>query len=223
MQKCISQTPPVERTDTVETCAIHVKRASTHKVNEALILTEISDWEFENSFMCNESGDRWQESQNQNNQVTCSSNVCTDNTLCEQNINIQQLMIYDKHVNYDMKLANDLATWAVHRNITINALSHLLKILRKNNHEFLPKCAQTLLKTPRSTTLLIRGLKGGGEFWYYGILSGLKIILSEEILQTLPNVIEIDVFFDGFSPIIAYGDFCGQLLAVSLVEVRFLL
>lgn len=194
----------MECTDTVQTCrAFCVKKASLHEVEEALILTDISDCESENSYTHNEIDDRdEQDLQNENNQVTCLNDitVALDNTLCKQNANVQQLMNDRERVNSDIKLAQDLAAWAVRRNITLNALSHLFKILRKNNHEFLPKCAQTLLKTPRSTKLLIRELKGGGEFWYYGILSGLKTVLSEEVLETLSNVIEIDVFFDGFSP-----------------------
>lgn len=94
----------------------------------------------------------------------------------------------------------DLGVWAVKRNVTLNALSHLLKILKKYNHKFLPMCAQTLLKTPKSTILLIKELICGGKFWYYGIVSGLKTVLSKEILETMSDVIEIDVFFDGFSP-----------------------
>lgn len=86
------------------------------------------------------------------------------------------------------------------RNVTLYALSDLLKILRNHNHKFLPRCAQTLLNTPRSTVSLIRELESGGQFWYYGILSGLKSVLCEEILESLSDIIEIDVFFDGFSP-----------------------
>lgn len=100
------------------------------------------------------------------------------------------------------------------RNVTLYALSDLLKILRNNNHKFPPLCAQTLLNTPRSTVLLIRELEGGGQFWYYGILSGLKTVLCEEILEALFDIIEIDVFFMISRLIKVYDIFCSQLLDV---------
>ncbi|EFN83039.1 hypothetical protein EAI_10596, partial [Harpegnathos saltator] len=40
----------------------------------------------------------------------------------------------------------------------------------------------------------------GGQFWCHGILSGLKSILSTNILKRMSDTIEIDMFFDGFSP-----------------------
>lgn len=128
------------------------------------------------------------------NNVTAST---SDETLHEHKINVKE--INQESLNFDFPLVEDLRVWALKRNITLNALSHLLKILKKYNHK-LPVCAQTLLKTPRNTILLIKELENGEQFWYNGILSGLKTVLSTEILKTLSNVIEIDVFFDGFSP-----------------------
>jgi len=55
------------------------------------------------------------------------------------------------------------------------------------------------LKTPRNTTSLIKNFKADEEFWYHGILSGLKTVLCKELENALSDIIEIDVFFDGFS------------------------
>lgn len=100
----------------------------------------------------------------------------------------------------DVQLAQDLALWAVKKNISHHALNDIVIILRKHNHPFLPKCAKTLLQTPRSTIPLIKKFQAGGEFWYHGILLGLRTVLSEKIKSLVSSVIEIDVFFDGFSP-----------------------
>lgn len=140
--------------------------------------------------------------QNQENSynILNTSIDTTNKTLHEEENNVEDVINHSECTNSDLKLIEDLRMWAVKRNVTLHALSHLLKILKKYNHDLLPMCAQTLLKTPRNTLLLIRQLEGGGQFWYHGILSGLKTVLSKEILETMFDIIEIDVFFDGFSP-----------------------
>lgn len=184
-----SQSCHMKSTDALQVCfALTDKKRSIYEVDDASIITTINSKELPSSFGCHES-------QNQNN-IT----VPISNTLYKQKVNVKEITDHCESTNSDFELVQDLGVWAVKRNITLNALSHLLKILRKYNHKLLPMCAQTLLKTPRSTILLIKELEGGGQFWYYGILSGLKTVLSKEILETMSDVIEIDVFFDGFSP-----------------------
>ncbi|KYM98543.1 hypothetical protein ALC62_10742 [Cyphomyrmex costatus] len=180
-------------TDTSQECfAYKDKKTSIHEENDSIITT-INSTQLPNSFGC-------EESQNQNNSDLNYVINSTNNILSKQELNVTEIVDHGKCTNSDYELAQDLKIWAVKRNITLTALSDLLKILKKYNYKLLPMCAQTLLKTPRDTKSLIREFKGDGEFWYYGILSGLKTVLSKEILETMSDVIEIDVFFDGFSP-----------------------
>jgi len=147
------------------------------------IVNIISDWKFENNSF-------YEDSEREREQT-----IQTQNKYCSKhcyNVN--------KAKKLDYQLAQQLAQWALQKNIKLNALSDLLTILRKNNHQFLPQCAKTVLKTPKNTTSLIKNFKAGGEFWYHGILSGLKTVLCKELENALSDIIEIDVFFDGFSP-----------------------
>lgn len=64
-----------------------------------------------------------------------------------------------------------LGSWALKNNITHNALTELLHwFSTKPNIENLPRCARTLLNTPRHTAIV---LMGQGEFYYYGIEKNL--------------------------------------------------
>jgi len=64
----------------------------------------------------------------------------------------------------------------------------------------LPKNAKSLLGTPRSTKDLIKTL-AGGEFWYGGILCGLKSRLTfGDFRKIFQQEVVIDVFVDGISP-----------------------
>jgi len=138
--------------------------------------------------------------QNHNNSYSNNITVSASDTLYEQRTNVGEVITHCEAVNPDIKLAGELRAWAVKRNVTHNALSELLAILKRHSHKNIPMNAPTLLRTPRSTTALIRELEGGGQFWYYGIISGLESIFSTDIFETMSNILEIDVFFDGFSP-----------------------
>lgn len=68
-------------------------------------------------------------------------------------------------------LSVGLASWSVAHNITHNALSDLLKILKPHiPNERLPLDARTLLRTPRNITL--KSVKGG-KFYYFGMQSSI--------------------------------------------------
>jgi len=73
--------------------------------------------------------------------------------------------------------------------------------LRKHGHTELPKSAKTLLKTPRNTSGLIRNFCGG-EYWYGGILDGIKSRLTFGDFQNFQpgHTVTIDIFVDGISP-----------------------
>lgn len=178
----------IESTNTLQICSTFKEKGSKYKMDNVSIFNHK---EFQSSF-----GSQNQSNFSFNNVTVSTSGTCA---LYEEKANIKKIL-HDESRNLDFKLVQDLGAWAVKRNVTLNALSHLLKILKKYNHKSFPMCAQTLLRTPRNTLLLIRELENGGQFWYYGILSGLKTVLSKEILKTMSDVIEIDVFFDGFSP-----------------------
>lgn len=182
-----------ENTDGVQICFAHRnEEGSIYEADDASNITNINCEEFLSRFEC-------QTSQNHNNYFSNDITVSTSD-IHEQRANVGEITTYCEAANPDIKLAQDLRVWAVKRNVTLNALTELMAILRGHNHKYLPMYAQTLLRTPRNTALLIRELEGGGQFWYHGILSGLKSTLSTEILETMSDIIEIDVFFYGFSP-----------------------
>jgi len=107
------------------------------------IVNIIGDWKFENNSVYEDS----------------EQTIQTQNKYCSKhcyNVNEAKKL--------DFQLAQQLAQWALRKNIKFNALSDLLTILRKNNHQFLPQCAKTVLKTPRNTTSLIKNFKADGEF-----------------------------------------------------------
>ena len=60
----------------------------------------------------------------------------------------------------------ELAEWILENKITRNASDGLLTLLKKNGHESLPKCTQTLLKTPRKIQI---SEKCGSDYLYLGI------------------------------------------------------
>lgn len=112
-------------------------------------------------------------SHNVNNSFFNNITASINDALHGQRLNVGEITNYDV-VNTDIELAQNLRVWAVKRNITLNALSELLAILSRYNYKNLPRRSQTLLRSPRNTSLLIRELEGGGQFWYHSILSGLE-------------------------------------------------
>lgn len=133
----------LKSTDGVQVYFAHRdEERSVYETDDVSNTTTINCGEFLSRFRC-------QTSQNYNNSF--SNNISVSTSDCET-------------ANPDIKLAQDLRVWAVKRNVTLNALSELMAILRRHNHKHLPMYAQTLLRTPRSTALLIRELEGGGQF-----------------------------------------------------------
>lgn len=74
-------------------------------------------------------------------------------------------------------LQDGLAVWASQNNITRQAMTSLLGLLRKAGHD-LPKDARTLLQTPRCVPTTE---KCGGKYSYFGIESCLRKILSDNL------------------------------------------
>jgi hypothetical protein len=88
-----------------------------------------------------------------------------------------------------------LAKWMAEFQVTHAALNELLKFLRHIGVD-VPKCAATLMKTPRNTTVVA---KSGGQYVYMGIEKALAPRLSTLSDQNLHNItaVEVKVNIDG--------------------------
>lgn len=84
-----------------------------------------------------------------------------------------------------------LRKWAVQFNITLMALTFLLKILKAYGHISLPQDARTLLKTPRTvkTTTI-----GSGRMWYRDLKQKLSEICK---LKKWTDALELELHIDG--------------------------
>lgn len=91
---------------------------------------------------------------------------------------------------YIKTLEFKLRKWAIN-NITLLALSELLKILIGNGHNSLPKDARTILKTPGRVEV---SKMGSGQYWYGGMRKKLLEICRKQIC---PNVLELNFHIDG--------------------------
>lgn len=95
------------------------------------------------------------------------------------------------------QIKDEIAYWALQYKVKHNALDALLVILKKYVDQTLPKCARTLLKTPRNTK--VRTVNPG-SYCHFGIVSGLIEVLPLEInrLEELKNkTIRLKVSTDG--------------------------
>jgi hypothetical protein len=88
-----------------------------------------------------------------------------------------------------------LAKWMAEFQVTQAALNELLKFLRQIGVD-VPKCAATLMKTPRNTTVVERS---GGQYVYMGIEKSLAPRLSTLSDRNLQNItaLEVKVNIDG--------------------------
>lgn len=84
-----------------------------------------------------------------------------------------------------------LRKWAIKNNVTLFALSELLKILKGSGHSSLPKDARTLLRTPQKIDVI---KMGSGEYWYGGLRKKLIEICRK---NNCSNVIELTIHIDG--------------------------
>ena len=92
-------------------------------------------------------------------------------------------------------ITSKLASWACRNDVTRTALNELLHILRNSGHINLPKDARTVLKTPRSVTVLN---KAGGDYVYLGIEAGILRTLSDFSSSNNPNpIIKLLINADG--------------------------
>lgn len=80
-------------------------------------------------------------------------------------------------ISYVLTFVFKLRKWAVQNNISLMALTTLLKILREEGHTELPKDSRTLLRTPKKvkTTKM-----GKGEYWYRSLRKKLTQICKKK-------------------------------------------
>uniref|UniRef100_A0A182IDV3 Transposase domain-containing protein n=1 Tax=Anopheles arabiensis TaxID=7173 RepID=A0A182IDV3_ANOAR len=94
----------------------------------------------------------------------------------------------------DKRIKEKLRFWALSSKTTHFALSSLLKILKAETNFNLPKDARTLLKTPSSTSTVIKDI-GGGQFWYNGVSNCLKAYFTN--LNPNHSTVWLDFSMDG--------------------------
>lgn len=87
-----------------------------------------------------------------------------------------------------------LRKWAVTYNISLMALTFLLKMLRDEGFISLPKDARTLLQTPRSVKVT---KIGDGSYWYRSLKEKLIQICKK---RKCPTLLELGIHCDGFPP-----------------------
>lgn len=94
----------------------------------------------------------------------------------------------------DLKLTDSLKLWYKKHNVNQNALSDLLKILKRTTTEGqnLPSDSRSFLKTPRSICV---ENKCGGEFVYFGILKSLNDLLTVSFLERNSYLMKSDLLF----------------------------
>lgn len=89
-----------------------------------------------------------------------------------------------------------LRKWAVNYNITLMALSFLLKLLQEQGFKSLPKDARTLLQTPRTVEIT---RIGDGEYWYRSLKQKLTEICKK---FKCPTLLELGIHIDGIPPFV---------------------
>lgn len=115
-----------------------------------------------------------------------NSNKLNLNTLND----VPSVINFTKH-EPKKSLSDQLKTWAIEYHLTQRAVSKLLKILKSNGMNFLPKDCRTLMRTPRSIQI---EKTAGGQLWYNGLASGLSAIFSK---LTSNLSIQLNINVDG--------------------------
>lgn len=88
-------------------------------------------------------------------------------------------------------LNQSLVSWSLKYNVSRNAVSSLLKILRQEGHD-LPNDSRSLLSTPRIIPIQVLE---PGEFIYFGLKKQLDYLLKKYV--NIPQILYIDCNIDG--------------------------
>lgn len=120
------------------------------------------------------------------------SNISSASTPCNDDITSSDSSFED---NDRPDLCSDLAKWACEFNVSHAAVNGLLTVLKSQSLS-VPSTAKTLLKTPRTSNVL---LKSGGEYIYLGLdCSIMKYLASvPENLMTDLTQLDLSINIDG--------------------------
>lgn len=151
-----------------------------------------------------------------------SSSVDIDNSISLNTVNSYSFQ--SNQISSSVNFLSELRVWAAQHNLTHSSINDLLNLLRtyKVQNE-IPKDARTLLKTPRTVSLVN---VDGGEMFHFGIKDQIFKAIDNgliefqlpciENLANLPNLVTITVGIDGlpisksskkqFWPILGYID-----------------
>ncbi|KAJ8672360.1 hypothetical protein QAD02_003619 [Eretmocerus hayati] len=127
---------------------------------------------------------------------TSSTSISSDNEP-NASINIEEVLEDDK-----LTFLKKLQVWCLNNILTLTnkTIIELLKLLREEGIEDLPKTAETLLKTkrfPNNTKSMETSKKSNGMYTYFGIKEVLTTMFGE--LQYDKDTIKIFVGIDGVS------------------------
>lgn len=89
------------------------------------------------------------------------------------------------------KIQKDLAEWVAVNHITQNATDKLLQILIANKVKDIPKCAKTLMLTPRKK--IKTRIVAPGEYFHFGIQNHFLKAVIPEILEMKEIILDIGI------------------------------
>ena len=106
-----------------------------------------------------------------------------------------ETMIEDNEINNDrLDMTDAIAKWILTYKISRSASNELLRILRENGHNDVPKCTRTVLQTPRG---IVSDKKCGGDYIYLGIVRGIARTIKANPQHKVGNKISLVVNVDG--------------------------
>lgn len=110
-------------------------------------------------------------------------------------VDIDSDLEFEEYSQDPQEFCDEIRKWAIEFQIKHTAINALLSILKCHVPEnVLPKCARTLVHTPRSTLISVDD-RLGGQYWHYG----LKRVLLENLtrIEQVPKNISLNINIDG--------------------------
>lgn len=115
----------------------------------------------------------------------------------------------------DINISNFLTLWALQFNIKSNALTALLKYLKRNDYPTLPSDSRTLMCTPMKNKIIEIS---GGMYAHIGIKDYLDKMLAK--CEIIPNEILLDFNIDGV-PISKSSQSCFWMILAKPYDFLF--
>lgn len=131
-------------------------------------------------FESNEDSDYNSYDDSDNNRNKCSTESCSSSY--EE----------DTQQKNDKNFKSLLIQWSLLYNISLVALTALLVILKQFTNYLLPRCARTLLRTPRTTNII--QMSDGGEYLHLGVRQAIDSILKHRTLRKINSGDSINLF-----------------------------